>query len=236
MSEFGQFQHNYNIDICLVIDKTKSMEPYIETVKENALRLHKDIRDSLEKDDKYGQKHVDRLRVRVIWFGDYKSDLNPMILSPFLTLPEDNEKFERFVNGVQAEGGGDEPEDALEALAYAMRSDWCDGFKKRHVIALFTDASAHQLGHCKDAPKYPKENMPKDFGELSAMWGDEDDPGEMDYYAKRLLLFAPENSAPWHTISKCWENTVIRSVKGAAGLSDVTYQTMLDTIVHSIES
>lgn len=229
MSDNGQYDE-YNIDICLCIDKTGSMSPIIDTVKNNALNLYSDIRNSLEKEG----KHVNRLRVRVIWFGDYKADSEPMILSPFLTMPDNMEQFENFVNGITAHGGGDEPEDALEALAYAMRSDWCeDGWRKRHIIALFTDASAHELGFCKDASTYPKEGMPKDFGELSEMWGDEDDPGEMDYQAKRLLLFAPDVTF-WHTIANCWENTVIRTAKGATGLSDVSYQVMLDTIVHSV--
>ena len=229
MNGNGQFGE-YNIDICLCIDKTGSMTPIIDTVKNNALNLYSDIRDSLEAKG----KHVSRLRVRVIWFGDYRADKDPMILSSFLTLPDDMELFRNFVNKIEANGGGDEPEDALEALAYAMRSDWCeDGWRKRHIIALFTDASAHELGFGKKEPTYPREGMPKDFGELSGMWGDEDDPGEMDFQAKRLLLFAPDVSF-WHTISNCWENTVIRTAKEATGLNDVSYQAMLDTIVNSV--
>ena len=57
----GQFG-DYNIDICLVIDKTGSMKPIINTVKQNALNLYSDITNSLERK----QKHVGRLRVRVI--------------------------------------------------------------------------------------------------------------------------------------------------------------------------
>ena len=229
MNDNGQFGE-YNIDICLCIDKTGSMRPIIDTVKNNALNLYQDIRNSLEAKGKM----VNRLRIRVIWFGDYKADSQPMLLSSFLTLPDETVQFEKFVNDIEAHGGGDDPEDGLEALAYAMRSDWCeDGWRKRHIIALFTDAPAHELGFCKDAPSYPKTGMPKDFGELSEMWGDEDDPGEMDYHAKRLLLFAPDVSF-WNTIANCWENTVIRTAKEATGLKDVSYQVMLDTIVNSV--
>lgn len=198
MSGNGQFGE-YNIDICLCIDKTGSMSPIIDTVKENALNLYQDIRNSLEEKG----KHVSRLRVKVIWFGDYLADKTPLVMSNFLTLPDEMEQFTRLVNGVYADGGGDEPEDGLEALAYAMGSDWCeDGWRKRHIIALFTDASAHDLGHGRSASTYPITGMPSTFGELSEMWGDEDDPGEMDYNAKRLLLFAPDVSY-WHTIATC---------------------------------
>jgi len=229
MNGNGQFGE-YNIDICLCIDKTGSMSPIIDTVKNNALNLYSDICNSLEEKG----KHVNRLRVRVIWFGDYIADKDPMILSRFLTLPDQREQFESFVKKIEAHGGGDEPEDALEALAYAMRSDWCeDGWRKRHIIALFTDASAHALGHGKSEPTYPKEGMPKDFAELTEMWGDQDFPGEMDFQAKRLLLFAPDVTF-WRDIANSWENTVMRTVKGATGLNDVSYQAMLDTIVNSV--
>lgn len=230
MNGNGQFG-SYNIDICLCIDKTGSMTPIIDTVKQNALHLYSDITSSLEAKG----KHVDRLRIRVIWFGDYIADHeNAMLISDFMTMPEDMGKFQSCVNAIKADGGGDAPEDGLEALAYAIRSPWCgDGWKRRHIIALFTDADAHELGFGKSEPNYPKSGMPANFGELSAMWGDEDNPGEMDFQAKRLLLFAP-NTSYWKTIASGWENVVIRTAAEATGLQDVTYQTMLDTIVNSV--
>lgn len=102
MRDSGLLWPDFNIDICLCIDKTGSMRPLIDTVKRNALNLCRDIQNHFEA----GGKHVNRLRVRIICFGDYKADKEPMILSPFLTLPEDNEKFESLVNGIQA--GGEE--------------------------------------------------------------------------------------------------------------------------------
>lgn len=230
MSYNGQFG-DYNIDICLCIDKTGSMSPIINTVKANALNLYADISNALEEKG----KHVNQLRIRIVWFGDYVADGdNAMIVSDFLNMPEDMEKFREGVECITAYGGGDTPEDGLEALAIAMRSPWCrDGWKKRHIIALFTDAPAHDLGYSSKVAGYPRANMPKTFGELSAMWGDEDTPGEMDFQAKRLLLFAP-NDSYWKTISNAWENTIIRNAREATGLSDVTYQAMLDTIVNSV--
>ncbi|MBE5804026.1 MAG: VWA domain-containing protein [Clostridiales bacterium] len=225
--QFGK----YNIDICLCIDKTGSMKPIIDTVRQNALNLYTDIKSSLEAKG----KNVGRLRIRVIWFGDYLADgENAMLVSPFLTMPEETQRFREFVNGVEAHGGGDEPEDGLEALAFAIRSDWCkDGWKRRHIIAMFTDAPAHDLGHCSEAASYPKRGMPATFGELTEMWGDEDNPGEMNYASKRLLLFAPDRSY-WNAIQCGWENTVIRTARESTGLQDISYQTMLDTIVNSV--
>lgn len=229
MESNGQFGR-YNIDICLCIDKTGSMAPIIDTVKHNALNLYQDVRNQLEEKG----KHVDQFRIRVVWFGDYLADKKPMLMSRFLSLPEDEKIFEEFVKGVQPDGGGDNPEDGLEALAYAIRSDWCKtGWKKRHIVAVFTDAPPHDLGYGRAASTYPKAGMPEDFGKLSEMWGDEDNSGEMDFRAKRLLLFAPKTSY-WDLIGTSWENTVIRPAEADNGLEDVSYQAILNVIVNSV--
>ena len=229
MNNDGQFDI-YNVDVCLCIDKTGSMQPIMDVVKKNALNLYEDVRNSLEQKG----KRVGQFRIRVIWFGDYIADKDPMLVSDFLTMPDQVTDYQKFVNSISPNGGGDEPEDGLEALAYAIRSDWCtEGWKKRHIIALFTDASTHDLGFGRHAASYPVDGMPRDFTELSDMWGDEDFPGEMDFSAKRLLLFAPDNSY-WHTIKNTWDNVVIRPAREATGLEDLSYQAMLNTIVNSV--
>lgn len=225
----GQFG-KYNVDICFCIDKTGSMGPIINTVKKNALNLYQDVLNSLISKN----KHVSQFRIRVIWFGDYIADETPMLISKFLTMPDDLDKFETFVKSVKPDGGGDAPEDGLEALAYAIRSDWVKtGWKKRHIIALFTDAPAHELGYGRTSRRYPSRGMPEDFGKLTEMWGDVDYPGEMDNSAKRLLLFAPDESY-WSTIKNNWENVVLSPAAEATGLQDIAYQYMINTIVNSV--
>ena len=225
----GQFGA-YNVDVCLCIDKTGSMGPIIDTVKRNALNLYRDVLDSLENKG----KHVSQFRIRVIWFGDYIADDVPMLVSEFLKMPDDLAKYEEFVKSVNPNGGGDAPEDGLEALTYAIRSDWVKtGWRKRHIIALFTDAPSHELGFGKKDPSYPKHGMPEDFGELSEMWGSKTYPGEMDNSAKRLLLFAPYTSF-WHAICELWDNVVLSPMSESTGLKDITYQAMLDTITSCI--
>ena len=145
------------------------------------------------------------------------------------------DQLEGFLKCIETENDGDVPEDGLEALAYAMKSAWNEeGRRKRHIIALFTNAPAHELGFGKNEATYPKAGMPKDFSELSEMWGDENDPGKMDYRSKQLLLFTPDVSF-WHTIANCWENTVIRKTKEETSLRDIPYKEILDTIAFTIQ-
>ena len=65
------------------------------------------------------------------------------------------------------------------------------------------------------------------------MWGTPQFPGEMDPYAKRLLLFAPDCSY-WPKIAREWDNAILMPVEDGKGLRDVSYQSMLDMIYNSI--
>ena len=133
---------------------------------------------------------------------------------------------------VTAKGGGDIPEDGLEALAYAIRSDWTrEGVKKRHIIVMWSDAPTHDLGHGKIAPWYP-EGMAKDFDELSLWWEDEQLGGSMDENAKRLLIFAPD-APSWNRISSEW-GQVIHVQTVSEGLLDVEYRQVLDAVCNTI--
>ena len=70
----------------------------------------------------------------MIAFRDYGVDSEPMLESKFFTLDGESGAFHEFVEGIEATGGGDEPESSLEALALAMKSDWVrTGSVRRHV-------------------------------------------------------------------------------------------------------
>ena len=158
----------------------------------------------------------------------------PMLITDFFTLPADAHKLEVSVKSLQPVGGGDGPEDGLEALAYAIRSDWTTkGSKDRHIIVLWTDQAPHNIGFGKSASKYPK-GMAKNFGELTEWWGDKYDPGFMpEQPAKRLILFAP-NTGEWETISETWDNVLHLPSKAGDHLQDIDYQIILSCIAQTI--
>ena len=215
-----------NVDVCLCIDKTRSMERVISGLKSFALNLHKTLMTAAEQRG----MSIAQFRIRLILFGDYISDSEPIVATRFLTMPEEYLELDKTIGSIVPDGGGDDPEDGLEALAYAIRSDWVkNGLRKRHIIAMFTDAPAHELGYGKRAATYPKCGMPEDFGQLSAMWGDKTYPGEMDNSSKRLLLFAP-NKSYWHTISNFWDNVVIIPTDEFTNLSETEFHHKVDTI------
>lgn len=220
----------YSVDICMCIDATASMGPFLDLVKKQALSFYDDLTAEMAKKDKY----VDELRVRVIAFRDYKVDgVNAMLTSGFFSLPAQAKEFEEMLNGVDPIGGGDLPEDGLEALAYAIKSKWNQqAAKKRHVIVVWTDDGTHDLGFGKEAPNYPAK-MPATFGELTQWWGFSQCPGLMDEQAKRLIVYAPAKEY-WTTIADAWNNTLLFKSQAGKGLDSLTYTEILDAIVGSI--
>lgn len=232
---FGDLQADatYDVDITMIMDATGSMSPIINQVKDNALSFCDKFHRAMDG----GDKNVDKLRIRVIAYRDFGYTNCPALeCSEFFTLPEQNEAFRSWVNGITAKGGGDEPESALEALATAMRSDWTTGgTKRRHVILVFTDASAVQLNDPSRTchPNYP-ENMPKSMAELSEMWaGTSQTLGGMpnERWA-RLVAFAP-NSFPWNELPS-WNNVWNCFSRAGEGLSEFDIDAAIQILVASI--
>lgn len=226
------FQLSYNVDLVLCIDATESMDSILDIVKDNAVNLYADVLDLMEKN----KKHIDTLRVRVVAFRDYMADGNEaMLTTRFFTLPAEAEAFSECVHQIEAKGGGDDPEDGLEALGFAICSDWNrTGMKKRHVIALWSDAPTHPLGYGRQRANYP-QNMAKDLRELTSWWGSAGTAfsSMMDQYAKRLILFTPEEK-DWTTIARNWDKVYRIPTVAGNGSAEHSYETILNAIIHTI--
>jgi hypothetical protein len=221
----------YAVDIVFCIDVTGSMYPVLDQVKEGALSFHKRLEESMAGKD----KAISQLRLRVVAYRDFRDDPSDALEeSPFFTVPDQVGHFESFVRGLQAGGGGDEPESGLEALAVALNSDWERGQdRRRHIVALFTDASAHPLGVGRSARTYPQA-APSSIDDLLEIWGyGGSQAAVMENAAKRLLLFAPDTS-PWNEIQADWNNTIWVPSRAGEGLNEIEFNEIIDAISNSI--
>jgi len=222
----------YHIDIVFCLDCTGSMNPVIELLKNTICRIPNGLKDALAKKD----KQVHELRIRLIAFRDFANDLDALEASEFFVVEPstDSANFESFVNRLGASGGGDEPESGLEALAIAMGSDWTDsGDKQRHLVVMFTDASAHKLEDRVGAiPSQFIDVVPADFDGLTDNW-DGGQAVKLKKAARRLIIFGPD-CAPWNTISDAWGQVVYLPSQAGKGLEDVEYSTILDTVANSV--
>lgn len=226
----SNYKMKYNVDIVFVIDATGSMTDLIDVVKKNAINFQSDIQEVMSKKG----KTIQDFRIKVIAFRDYIADgKDAMLKTDFFNLPDETQEFQDTVNSISAFGGGDEPEDGLEALAFAIRSKWnTEGLKRRQLIVVWSDASTHTLGFGKHIENYPK-SMAADFNELTKWWGDKDNEGYMDYNSKRLILFTPDVPG-WSDIRNSWDNVIHYMSEAGKGLEEVNYNQIIDAIAYSI--
>lgn len=221
-------QGQYDVTLRYSVDGTGSMAPIIDTVKGGLLSFPGQLTTALAAKGKV----VGKLQVGVDIFRDvYCDGANAFVSSRFFDMATEQSELQRFLEAVRPMGGGDEPENGLEGLTLALNAPWpTSTAKQRHVVVVYTDASAHPLEKAAgfSGANYPT-NMPKSFSELTDRWSSQ----SMDRNAKRLIVFAPD-AYPWTDIATNWENTVHYASRAGDGLSDVDSQTILDAIVNSI--
>ena len=218
-----------NIDMVFCIDGTGSMTPCIENVKENARKFHTDFVSEMTD---MGSE-IDSMRVKVIVFRDYGVDGDDsMVESLFYELPTDSADFEKFLADISASGGGDNPENGLEALYYAMKSDFTTGAKDRQVIVLFTDDDALDLKEREDADGYPDDMV--DMDGLIAMWGckTQDASLKLRERLERLVVFAPDNTK-YKELTEKLGHSVFVPVDMEKGLGEVDFQQIIKIIAAS---
>lgn len=219
-----------NVDVVFCIDGTGSMGDCIENVKNHARRFQADLVAELTEMG----SDIDSLRVKVIVFRDYKDPTSlkdKMDITPFFELPADTAEYEEYLMGVSPFGGGDAPENGLEALYYAMKSDFVTGSNDRQVIVLFTDADALALGERAGCADYPTE-MAADLNGLNEIW-ECCQNGSLRDRNKRLVLFAPAGTT-YEGLKTTWNRSVFQAVDSGKGLEELDFSDIIKVIAASV--
>lgn len=131
-------QNRVPIDFVFLIDHTGSMGDKIEAVKQNIDEFT----------TRLAAKGID-YRLGLIVFDDNVRDR--------FWLTEDLSEFKKWINSVKAEGGGDEPENALEALRAATGMNWRASANR--CVVLITDAPYHQYGDKPERTMYTSRTI-----------------------------------------------------------------------------
>lgn len=205
-----------NVDMVFCIDGTGSMGNCIETVKKNANSFYTEFLAEMTRLN----YEVQTVRIKLIVFRDYACDgAESMEISDFFELPTDLGEYQKALATITAKGGGDEKENGLEALYYAMRSDFLNKSPKdRQVIVLFTDTDALELLERKGSPDYPSDMG--DLKSLQNMWACADQSCKLNKRAKRLVIFAPAGTKYEENYLQL-EKMAFKSVKMDNGLADI---------------
>lgn len=231
MGQSSRGMFKYCIDMVLCIDVSKNMMPYMCTVKELAVRLPNELDCWMRAKG----KTISQFRVKILIFrNDAVNKENAVQMTDFFNYLTRQNEFSHLVNTIEVDGGGDKSECGLEALAYAMASDWVrptGATKYRQIIALWSNSAPEKLGFSNSFARRALR-IPSTFEELTAWWGD--DPSsptaKMNYAAKRLLLFAPDEKR-WNTINESWDNVIpVRSAAGQ-GLREQDFQEIVTVLI-----
>ena len=217
------------LDIVFCMDGTGSMDCCIESVKNNARLLYKKIQEEMERNSNV----VDALRIKVIVFRDYKSDgANAMVESEFFELPADEKYFDDYLSKIEAIGGCGEDANGLEALYYAMKSNFAATDKKdRQIIVLFADTPPIPIKNRKGYPYYPDDMV--DYNGLIYTWNKfQGYDSSLTEKGKRLIMYAPSQSE-YDRLSRQLEKSIFVPVEMHRGLDDVSMDDIIKMIVAS---
>jgi FHA domain/Integrin beta chain VWA domain len=122
------------VDIVFVLDVTESMQPYIDAVKQNVIAFAHDL-----------QSNSRDYRLGLVTFEDYVVSAYPDCNCPYRnSFTSDVKQFSDWVGSLHAGGGGDIPEDQLDALAYAAKFPFRP--EAEGIIIIVTDAPPHHDG------------------------------------------------------------------------------------------
>jgi hypothetical protein len=225
----NQLAKERNIDIVMCIDATSSMGPCIDNVRKNAKKFYTDFVDVMT--NQYNSD-VTSLRVQVIVFRDLECDMEGLVKSEFFELPEDDDLFERFLNGIQPLGGGDYKESGLEALYEAMTTDWiARSTNDRQVILLFSDSDAIGFTEKRNRPGYPNNFDEAQF--LSAWMCKLGNRNKLSERGKRLVMFAPAKSIYEDRLQKNMNRSQFKPVLPMKGMSDITFDEVIKILCAS---
>lgn len=233
------FSKKRNVDIVFCIDSTGSMSPIIDLLKSSVSKFQTSLIEGAEKES----IEIGDIRIKLISFRDYENDGDEaMSVSRFFDLPDDEAEYSKELHDIEATGGGDNPENGLEALYLAMKSDFVKGKDDRQVVFLFTDDDAVPLKDAKRVtnPTYPKE-MADDVDDLLSLWEKtgkyaQDSTIKLGEKQKRLVVYAPEKTIYQEFCNRANGKTFYNTSKFEAGMKEITYDDVIKMLVCSISS
>ena len=186
-----------NWDVVFCVDGTDSMACAWDAIKSFITQMHANTLDFFDEKFDLNPPKV-KLRIRMIIFRDYAYDASPMEESEFFNMPEDSDHLKAFLDTREIEGGGDPAENGLEALYYALRSDFdiSDLNHAYQTIVLITDADALDHSDRDWVAGYPWEipsgllRVDRDFE--NTLWRDYGGYNHYDPSAKEYDGYNPD--------------------------------------------
>jgi hypothetical protein len=202
-------------DIVFCVDCTDSMGPWISELK---AQLDTFI-GGLEKPASSNERPVD-WRLKVMGFRDLNADAHPWV-NLEADMANTAAEAKTQVAALAPEGGGDDPESALDAIWYAAtQTPWRDNCTK--VVVLFSDETSLEMMHPSTVAKGAVGN------DVSAV--------KQALAERGIYLYA------WAKTCSVWEQlkttpkTVFSAVSGTDWLKSVDFKDLLKTLAKTVSN
>ena len=218
------------LDFVFCIDASANMAPILDKVKQAVISLSREI---VEEWKDWSSDYPAQIRYKVITFRDCRFDAEPLVESPFFSIPDHSQAFSDYIHSIEAKGVDYKSSSALDAIALALKSDWAvSGCFRRHDIIVFSNSFT--LPICPRSTKAPyPEHMPKNIEQLSSWWHGFDPTLESTFisHSGRMVAFVPA-SEPWISMGQdwCWFWTVF--FPAATEFKDGDIQCALRLLIH----
>lgn len=151
------------VDIVFVVDITESMQPYIDAVKQNVIAFAQDLAAN-NRDYRLG----------LVTFEDYVVSKYPDCGCAYRNkMTSDVKQFIEWIGSLHSGGGGDIPEDQLDALAYA--STFAFRPEAQGILILISDAPSHKRGDGPDpnGDQAYRDHHPDPNADVTNLTGDD---------------------------------------------------------------
>jgi len=202
-------------DVVFCVDCTQSMDPCISELKTQI----ETFAGGLSKPASSNERPVD-WRLKILGFRDLNADANPWV-NLDATMVNSVADAQKQVAALAAEGGGDDPESALDAVWYAAtQTPWRDNCTK--VVVLFSDQTSLEMMHPSTVAKGAVGN------DVSAV--------KQALAERGIYLYAWAMACPVWEQLKSTPKTVFTPVSGADGLKSVDFKSLLTTLAKTVSN
>jgi hypothetical protein len=127
------FTKSTTIELAFIMDKTGSMQGWIDAVSEQYISIATDVK----------RRFGTRANVRMAFVGYSDFDVSEYNRTVKLDFTRDLEAFRGYVKGICADGGGDACEDVFSGLEEAGRLSWLPTNSSTKVVFHVADAPCH---------------------------------------------------------------------------------------------
>lgn len=221
-------KQKFYLDTVFCIDKTFNMFSQIDFIIDFVNAYY----DMAKAEIQNSVTRLEQTRIKIITFGDYNKMEQAVTDYGFFVMPEQSGELFDALNEISSDciplkngyASG------LEALSYAIDSDWVDLSNQngRQEIVVFSSNKPLSIEESRNLDNYP-DDLPKNLLELNNKWNTNP---KLVKNKKMLTLFCnlEKDKNSWHPLTR-WDKVIAINTED---INEYTNEFLLETILIDI--